>query len=290
MLSSMKLPMASASKPLVLRQPARQTAVKISCAATTWDSWTGYITKHRGDSAGAKKTREESSYSTELAAAISSSAASFKPKFSTPTETHQCSDFKLSRVEQINGSDLPKDLHEKLEAIGVLQLKAALGVDKAEAGNISFTTTDVDAAVSVSGVILQQGLDKTAVVSLVATETQREASWSRLEGLILHWACSDSAGGAWALPPQGWKSSPDNAVDAGGAWQCTFEKQMIGGGARNEFYYVLLLQLPLKGVLKSGGITFVLKATAGQNTRWLKDDSTQKDFFLDLTRLPVMKA
>lgn len=54
--------------------------------------------------------------------------------------------------------------------------------------------------------------------------------------------------------------------------------------------YTLLLQLPLRGVLRSGGIVFVLKATAGQNTRWLKDERTQKDFFVDLSPLPVLKA
>lgn len=44
--------------------------------------------------------------------------------------------------------------------------------------------------------------------------------------------------------------------------------------------------MPLTGGLKSGGIQFVLKATAGQNTRWLKDAATQKDFWLDVQSLP----
>jgi hypothetical protein len=30
------------------------------------------------------------------------------------------------------------------------------------------------------------------------------------------------------------------------------------------------LQVPLRGILKAGGLVFVLKATAGQNARWLK--------------------
>ncbi len=63
-----------------------------------------------------------------------------------------------------------------------------------------------------------QGLDKTALIALVATETERQASWSRLEGLILHWGATDAAGGAWGLPPQGWGASPNKVVDAGGPW------------------------------------------------------------------------
>lgn len=42
-----------------------------------------------------------------------------------------------------------------------------------------------------------------------------QASWSRLEGLILHWGATDSAGGAWGLPPQGWAASPNKVTDAG---------------------------------------------------------------------------
>ena len=65
---------------------------------------------------------------------------------------------------------------------------------------------------------------------------------------------------------------------------------MIAGPEGNMAVYVVLLKLPLRGILKTGGIVFVVKATAGQNTRWLKDEDTKKDFFIDLTRLPVTKA
>lgn len=54
-----------------------------------------------------------------------------------------------------------------------------------------------------------------ALVSIVATETEREASWSRLEGLLLHWACSEDSSSGWNLPPTGWSSST-KATDAGG--------------------------------------------------------------------------
>ena len=53
--------------------------------------------------------------------------------------------------------------------------------------------------------------------------------------------------------------------------------------------YVLVMQMPLKGILKTGGVVFVLKATEGQNTRWLKDSAKETDFFLDLQKLPIIK-
>lgn len=56
-----------------------------------------------------------------------------------------------------------------------------------------------------------------AMVSIVVTETERQMTWSRLEGLLLHWAVSRKAPPAekWELPPRGWKTLPDTTVDAG---------------------------------------------------------------------------
>ncbi|GIL82182.1 hypothetical protein Vretimale_7184 [Volvox reticuliferus] len=280
---------------------SRVTPRGVVCsAATAWDSWTSYISKHRADSASAPATKSELDYGREIAATIRDSAGSFKPKYvgtvgaaaAPPSAGGAISDFKLSHVGDINLNELPRDLHERLEALAYVQLKQALGKPNADldAASISFTTTDVDAALCVSGVTLQQGLDKTALIAFVATETERQASWSRLEGLILHWGATDSPGGAWGLPPQGWAASPNKVIDAGGAWQCSFEKQQLSGPEGNTAVYVLLLQVPLRGILKAGGLVYVLKATAGQNTRWLKDEATKKDFFLDTTRFPVIKV
>lgn len=270
----------------------------VSCkAATAWDSWTSYISKHRTDSQGKAATKAETSINKELAAILRESASSFTSKYiklapgsGAPAAS---ADFHLTHIgTAMNVTDLPKDLHERLEVIANLQLKEALGLGAGEvdSASISFTTSDVEGALCVSGITMQEGLDKTAYVAVVATETERQASWSRLEGLMLHWGCSDSASGSWGLPPEGWQASPNKVMDAGGAWQCGFEKQMIAGPEGNTAIYVVLLKLPLRGILKAGGIVFVLKATAGQNTRWLKDEDTKKDFFIDLTRLPVTKA
>ena len=51
-------------------------------------------------------------------------------------------------------------------------------------------------------------------------------------------------------------------LPTGGAWECTFEKAIVG---QNETVYSLVLQLPLRGVLKSGGPVFVLKAMGTAN-------------------------
>ena len=46
-------------------------------------------------------------------------------------------------------------------------------------------------------------------------------------------------------------------------------------------------QVPLVGPLATGGLTFVLKSDSGnQDTRWLKDAQTKKDFYLDLKAFP----
>ncbi len=60
-----------------------------------------------------------------------------------------------------------------------------------------------------------QGAEKTAVLVFVATETERQQSWSRLEGLVLDWACSSGPGDAWSMPPDGWSCVPNKKKDAG---------------------------------------------------------------------------
>jgi len=49
-----------------------------------------------------------------------------------------------------------------------------------------------------------QGSERTAVVVMVATETEREASWSRLDGLLLHWGCSTAQVCRKALEAEAW--------------------------------------------------------------------------------------
>lgn len=76
----------------------------------------------------------------------------------------------MSHIGSINVDNLPKDLHERLEAVANLQLKQALSMDdKAEldSATIAFTTTELDAALCVTGVTVQKGLDKTVRASHV---------------------------------------------------------------------------------------------------------------------------
>ena len=88
------------------------------------------------------------------------------------------------------------------------------------------------------------------------------------------------------MPPPGWTSTPPKSYDAGGAIQSPFVKE-AGQGSQQSLYSVTL-SLPLSGVLRSGGLAFVLKASDAQNTKWLKDAGTDKDFFVDLSKLPLV--
>jgi hypothetical protein len=85
-------------------------------------------------------------------------------------------------------------------------------------------------------------------MSIVVTETERQMTWSRLEGLRFHWAVSSAPppNQKWELPPRGWMTVPDTTVDAGGAWQSTFEKHPLpqpGGATAPDVMYTLLLSV-----------------------------------------------
>lgn len=234
---------------------------------------------------------EEMKHFSAIGSAISKSSTTFTPKF-VAGQSMQRENYKQVHVEKVPAVAMSADLHETLETMGMIQLKGAMGLpDSAplDVATASFTTTDVNAGICATGCITQQGSEKKAFLAFVATETERQASWSRLEGLLLHWACSSSPGSGWAMPPQGWQPIlPKKSSDAGGAIQSPFEKASLSGSQQQ--LYVLVLSLPLSGILRSGGITFVLKASNAQNTKWLKDAETNGDFFVDVHSLPYYKA
>jgi hypothetical protein len=129
-----------------------------------------------------------------------------------------------------------------------------------------------------------------AFIALVACETERTMTWSRLQGLICHWAVSKAQGAEWQLPPRGFTTVPDSTTDAGGAWQSKFEVHpLVGPEVTNEKMFTLAMSLPLEGSLENGGMVFVLKSgISGANTKWLKDAKTGKDIFLDLQALKTV--
>ena len=100
-------------------------------------------------------------------------------------------------------------------------------------------------------------------MSIVVTETERQMTWSRLEGLRFHWAVSSAPppNQQWELPPRGWVTVPDTTVDAGGAWQSTFEKHPLpqpGGATSPDVMYTLVLSVSSVGVgLPSGSYSIV---------------------------------
>lgn len=255
----------------------RQVSAGYSSGSTAWQAWSDCLPKWTSSTTGlpAVNTADRSA----LAAAVAKAASGYKPK---PT-------LKVPSLDEL--PEVPKNLHKRLELVARVQLAAYLETDLAalETTNIEYTTTDIAAACSIAGVVVKSGKNRTALASIVVTETERQMTWSRLEGLLLHWAVSRKAPPAekWELPPRGWKTLPDTTVDAGGAWQTVLEKHplpMPDGTAGPAPMYTMMLSVPLEGPLaESGGIIFVLKSgSTGQNTKWLKDASTKSDFFCDL--------
>jgi len=251
-------------------------AAGAATSATAWQAWSEVLPKW------ASSTRTFPAPNTAdrkaLAEAVKAAATSFKPK---PT-------LKVPSLDDL--PEVPKNLHKRLELVARVQLAHYLdvGLSEVPATITEYTTTDIAAACSVAGVKLVKGGKKTALLSLVVTETERQMTWSRLEGLLLHWAVSRKPPPAekWELPPRGWKTLPDTTVDAGGAWQTTLEKHPLpepDGALGPQPMYTMLAALPMDGPLAEGGLIFVLKSgSTGQNTKWLKDAGTKSDFFLDV--------
>ncbi|GAX75502.1 hypothetical protein CEUSTIGMA_g2945.t1 [Chlamydomonas eustigma] len=109
--------------------------------------------------------------------------------------------------------------------------------------------------------------------------------------LWLHWGCCKKNGSKWQPPPPGWQTLPSVSVDAGGgAWQTSCTRTNQTQTSFKSSYqdhgqlYNVLLQLPLEGVLRSGGVSFVIKTSDGF---WLQDGTADdsKDFFFDTSDL-----
>ncbi|KAG1668113.1 hypothetical protein FOA52_003900 [Chlamydomonas sp. UWO 241] len=273
--------------------PRRVTRVASTATETAWTSWNRYMSQRKEMKTEViKPTAEEKKVFSNIGTAISKSATTFTPKF--VGKSSEAGTYKTVHVAALpKAVPLSADLHEKLETIAMVQIKKALGLpDSAplDVATTSASSTDINAGVCMSGFITQDESGKKAILAIVATETERVASWSRLEGLLLHWACSASVGAGWHMPPPKWQALlPNKTSDAGGAVQCAFDKLAVAGD--NSTIYTLVLSLPLSGVLRSGGISFVLKATAAQNTKWLKEarGASETDFFVDLQSLPFCK-
>jgi len=266
----------------------RKVHVSANAKSTAWGSWDKYMVDRKPV---AQPSAEENKLFVSIGSSISSSVAGFKPKHTASSSSASASETKQVHVAKVAVVPLSADLHEKLEAQAITMLKSVIGLNDSQyldASSTSTTTTDINAGICIAGCVAEtESGDKVAHIAFVATETERQASWSRLEGLLLHWACVPSRGGGWTMPPPGWTSTPPKSYDAGGAVQSPFVKEKGSGG--NMSLYSVTLTLPLSGVLRSGGLAFVLKASDAQNTKWLKDASSDKDFYVDISSLPLIK-
>lgn len=265
-------------------RPRGGVAAGAAASGSAWAAWESCLPQWTSSTKNqpAVNTADRSA----LAAAVKQAATSYKPK---PT-------LKVPSLDDL--PEVPKNLHKRLELVARVQLAhyLELGLDEVPATIEEATTTDIAAACSVAGVVVKRGGSRKAVLSLVVTETERQMTWSRLEGLLLHWAVSRKAPPAekWELPPRGWVTLPDTTVDAGGAWQTVLEKHPLpepDGGLGPQPMYTMLMALPLEGPLAEGGLIFVLKSgSTGQNTRWLKSAASKADFFIDLAAFNEVPA
>jgi hypothetical protein len=227
-----------------------------------------------------------------------------------------------SLLADLGTRQLPDGMHALLRSVAQAQLQAWLDAPAGAGGGFSpdaaatkaqataRTTTDISAAVELVAAVVPGDSypDKhpRAVLSLVACETERSVSWSRLEGLFAHWAVrSGAAGSAWQAAPYGWRSAPALSHDAGGgaAWQSAFERHTVSmaGAETPTPIYGLLLEVPVSGPLATAGAgpVFVLKSgdpglsSSTQTTRWLREqpsgDAEARDFFVEVAKLPKLE-
>jgi hypothetical protein len=240
-----------------------------------------------------------------------------------------------SLLADLGSLPVPDGMPALLRSVAQAQLQAWLDAPAGAGGGFSpdaarteaqatqRTTTDISAAVELVAAVVpgDRYPDKQprAALSLVACETERGVSWSRLEGLFAHWAVrGGGAGGAgagagaasspWQAAPYGWRSAPPLSHDAGGgaAWQSAFERHAVSMADADAPTPVfgLLLEVPLAGPLAAAGsgVVFVLKSgdratsDSAQATRWLREQpgggggSEARDFFVEVGKLPKLKS
>jgi len=149
------------------------------------------------------------------------------------------------------------------------------------------------------------GQDSRAAVVGIAVDVA--AAGRRKGGLQLHWGGAYREGANWAdQPPAGWRTHPEYSWDAGQSAMATalVSKAVpvldIGGSSLSSFAstdqaaaagevgpkeaYIAILQLPLEGIFRQGGLAFVLKNAYGDTIKSAKYD---QPFFIELEQIAV---
>jgi len=108
-----------------------------------------------------------------------------------------------------------------------------------------------------------------------------------LSWLSMHWGVVEGGSDRWQPPRPGWHTYPEVSYDAGGgAWQTPFtlvektQGSLSSWGASGTSLHMVLVQLPLRGAIKRGGLSFVLKT---HDERWLSS-ATGSNFHLHTAR------
>jgi len=118
-------------------------------SATAWVSWDSYMKRR---SPVLQPTSEEQKMFSGIGASITACSVNYKPKLGAALVSHDAGSFK--QVKKV--SPMSADLHEKLEALGLEELKNVLGKPDLKAGSISFTTTDLNAGICITGCITNE--------------------------------------------------------------------------------------------------------------------------------------
>jgi hypothetical protein len=114
----------------------------VAAATTTWQAWESVLPDWKSNKPEAAIPANAGDR-TKLAAAVSTAAKTWKPP---PT-------LSVPSLDDL-GPDVPRNLHERLALVARLQLAAHLEDAGVDPTVVEFTTTDVTAALSVAGVIL----------------------------------------------------------------------------------------------------------------------------------------
>lgn len=309
-----------------------------SAASSSFDKWRGWseertpapkttlsdglaITPALGKAIGTVATSSSAAHKASSAPRPAAAAAAKPAAPAAPPPPPPPPGPDASLLADLGTRKLPDGMHALLRSVAQAQLQAWLDAPAGAGGGFApdaaatkaiataRTTTDISAAVELVAAVVPGDSypDKhpRAVLSLVACETERSVSWSRLEGLFAHWAVrAGAAGAAWQAAPYGWRSAPALSHDAGGgaAWQSAFERHAVSmeGAEAPTPIYGLLLEVPVSGPLAGGaggggGVVFVLKSgeksASTQATRWLRESSPSeeaRDFFVEVGKLPKL--
>lgn len=169
------------------------------------------------------------------------------------------------------------------DLIAECQLRKFIGLAGSRDLQVAKVVTGVkgaDASLAVCGTLIEVDQHKHAVLAVVVKENSNAM---KLPDLFLHWATCKQEGSAWFPPPAGCTQYPAKLITdmpGCGAWRTPFAVHSSPDG---KSLHVAMLHVPVDGVLRSGGLTFVLNS----GKHWMHNPNSGRDWFIPISgRLP----